>query len=152
LRIASYRSFLGDALLGGRELLGLGLLLLDQLVELLEGLGAREEPAVDEERRGAAGAELRGDRLVLLDQRLERRVGQVLAPLVEVEAGDLRRVGLERLVVERLLVGEQRVVHLPELALLRRRPARPWRPGGRGRGSRAAADGTRRARPSGRSP
>src|SRR5690606_11499671 len=104
---------------GGDELLGLLHLLVDQLLEVVDGLGARQEPTGDEERRGAAGAE--GHALVLLRGALlvERGVGQVLLELLDVES-QIARPRHEVLVGELLLVLEQLVVHLPELALLAR--------------------------------
>src|SRR4029079_6392719 len=90
---------------GGDELVGLGLLLVDELLEVLDGLGAREEAAVDEERRGAASAERGALGLLLDDLLLEGRVGHVLLELLDVEA-ELTGPGDVVLVAHGLLVLE----------------------------------------------
>src|SRR5690606_22213209 len=53
------------------ERLRLGLLLLDQRLERVEGLGPGQKPAVDEERRRPAALELVGERLVVLEHLLD---------------------------------------------------------------------------------
>ncbi len=102
---------LGDQRLGALELL------VDLGLERLERLRARQELAVDEEGRRAARADLATGRRVGLDLglallRVERRL-----ELAHVEA-QLLRVLLVGRAVHGLLVGEDLVVHLPELPLL----------------------------------
>jgi hypothetical protein len=102
---------------GARQAVGAGELLVDHLRERLERLRAREHAAVDEDRRGAGDTRLGAGLHV---------GGDPLGVGAAVEAGiELRRVEAEtgggRLQIgdgELLLVGEHRVVHLPELALV----------------------------------
>src|SRR5690606_14762137 len=85
---------LGDRLLvdlalrgaGGDELVDLRHLLVDDLLEVLDGLGTGQEATVDEEGRSATSAELHAERLLVLDLLLELRVVQVLLELLDVEA------------------------------------------------------------------
>ena len=105
----------GDA--GVDRLGGVGDLFVDHLLERLERLRAGERAAVDEERRRATRAELGGLILIGLDRRgVLRRVERFL-DLGRVEP-ELARVLLQARAIERLLVLEQLVVRLPELALL----------------------------------
>jgi len=90
---------------------------LDDRVELLVRHRAAQRPAVDEEARGAARAEAGRHLLILLDLPLETCPVEGRLELVHVEL-QLLRVLLEALALERLLVGEELVVHLPELPLL----------------------------------
>ena len=92
-------------------------LLVDHRLERLEGLRSRDEPAVDEERRRAVGADLVRSPRVALDRRGDLRRVLVLAPAGHVEA-DLLRPLLVLCVRQLLLVLEHQLVHLPELALL----------------------------------
>src|ERR671938_589269 len=95
----------------GRELL------VDERLELLVGLRAGEHDAVHEERRRAGHADLLARLLVRLD---ELRLLAAVEALVELGLVELQvlRVALQRGRLERLLVREQRVVHLPVLPLL----------------------------------
>ena len=104
---------LGDQRLGALELV------VDLGLERLERLRAREELAVDEERRRPARADLAARGRVRLDLRLALLRVERRLELAHVQA-QLLRVLLVGGAVHRLLVGEDLVVHLPELALLAR--------------------------------
>jgi len=101
----------------GRDRGGLvGQFLVDDRLEVLEGLCAVDESAVDEERRSPLHADLLAFLVVLHD------VGPELAGVVaEVEGLDveaeLGRVLLQVVVGQRALVGEDLVVVFPEFAL-----------------------------------
>ena len=108
----------------------------DPLVDVLAPV---EEAAVDEDRRRAADLQVLAELLVLRDA--VRRGGGLH---VGVEARDLDaellRVAVEIGLLEMALVREERVVHLPELALVHA-PRRPRAPRCR-RGGGSAADRT----------
>src|SRR5215217_5166367 len=92
-------------------------LLIDDALEGVQRLGAHERPAVDEERRGAAGAQAGALGGVRVDLRRELVLVQRGLELADVQV-QLLRVLLQGRAVQRALVGEELVVHLPELALL----------------------------------
>ena len=98
--------------------LGLGLLdlLVDDRLEGIEGAGAGDLAAVDEEVGGAARAELGADLHVLVDLGLEAAAVEVGLELLDVQP-EVLGVGLEVLTGQGALVLEELVVHLPELAL-----------------------------------
>ena len=81
--------------------------------------GARDRAAVDEEVRRALHADLSAERHVGVDAALVRRRVERGLELAHVEA-ELPRVLLEVRALDVLLVGEELVVHLPELPLLLR--------------------------------
>src|SRR3989442_9579469 len=112
LRSGPRRRELAFALALGREFL------VDQLLEALVGLRAAQAPAVHEERRSGVDAEGRRLALVGLDG-VERFLAlQALLELGDVEAAglaDLRRLGGEVVLVDLALLGEEAVVHGPEL-------------------------------------
>src|SRR5215831_5593434 len=81
-------------------------LLVDDLLELLEGLRARQHAAVDEERRCPRDADGRAVGDVLFDDRLELLLLEALVELLLVQA-DLAR--------HRLQVGRAQVGRSPEL-------------------------------------
>ena len=91
-------------------------LLVDLGLERLERLRADERLAVDEERGCAARADLVALGLLGVDLLLPLARVQVGLELLHVQA-DLARVLLQGRALERGLVGEQLLVHLPELAL-----------------------------------
>src|SRR5439155_10616151 len=103
------------------ETLALGReLLVDQLLEALVGLRATQAPAVHEERRSRVDAEGRRLALVGLDG-VERLLAlQALLELRDVEPAalrDLRRLGGDVVLVDLALLGEETVVHRPELVV-----------------------------------
>src|SRR5262245_20015694 len=61
-------------------------LLVDDFLELLEGLGARQHATVDEERRRAGDTDGRAVGDVLVDVRLELRLREALIELLLVES------------------------------------------------------------------
>src|SRR5258706_11112220 len=108
-----------------KKLLLLLQLLIDHRGERLERHRAGDLAPVDEERRRAhpAAGQRVGGLHVAVDRRLELARVEIRLELLDVEA-DLLGVLLQVGAVQRLLVAEQLVVHLPELALLphRHRP------------------------------
>src|SRR5262249_48678075 len=90
-------------------------LLVDDFLELLEGLGAGEHAAVDEERRRPGHADARAVRDVLVDDGLELLLRQTVVELLLVET-HLARHGLE-LVRAQIGRAPELLVVLPELAL-----------------------------------
>ncbi len=108
-----------------RRELGLGLLqlLIDDGLELLERLRAREQDAVDEARGRSVDADLRGLGVVVLDLLLPGVSGDARLELGDVDA-DLLRPRLVVVGVEAALIVEGLVVPLPEcLAALERHDA-----------------------------
>ena len=105
----------GDA--GGQLLVGPGQLLVDERLEAGQGLGAHQQPPVEEEARRPVDRELLGQLDVGVHPGPDLGALQGGLPARDVEP-DLRRVFLQRGRVQRLLVGEHLVVHLPEPGLL----------------------------------
>lgn len=92
-------------------------LVVDQLLERLERLGSGEVAAVDEEGRGPVGADLLPLGEIGLDAGGVPAGGEALVEAggVETEGGGLRLEGIDAQIP---LIGEHRVVHLPELPFL----------------------------------
>ena len=93
-----------------------GDLVVDDLLELLVRLRALDVAAVEVEVRRPLHADLRAERQVGVDAALAGAAVERGLELAHVEA-ELPRVLLEVGALDVLLVGEQLVVHLPELAL-----------------------------------
>ncbi len=104
---------LGADALGG-ERLGAGQLLVDGLLEEIDGLRALDAAAVDEEGRGPGDAQRGGEGLVAPQRGLGG--GAVALPARHVEAG-LAGEPDEALLVERARAAEEALVHRPELPL-----------------------------------
>ncbi len=96
-----------------QELLRLLELLVDDLLEVLEGLRAADRHAVDAERGRAVRADLRRERHILVDLRRELLRGEGRLELAGIHASSGRPL-LVVLVGEVLLVREREVVELPE--------------------------------------
>ena len=114
LRDGGVHLLLLDALL--EEGLGGCELFVDDFLKSRERLRPPELSSVDEEVRGAARPELGCEGLVPVDCLLVRSLVESFLDLRRVEAGFFR-VAFELWAAERLLVGEERVVDLPELVV-----------------------------------
>ncbi len=96
----------------------------DQFLELRKRSGAGKHLAVDGVRRRPVDAELGAFGDVAVDRLLGLLAVHVFLKASDVET-HLLRIGDEVVLLHALLVGEEQVVHLPELALRLRRHRRP---------------------------
>ena len=99
-----------------QQAVGAGELVVDDLLEGGERLRAEHGPAVDEEARRPAHAELAAERQVVVDARLAGVAVERGAERRQIEP-QLDGVLLQRRAFEVILSREQLVVHLPELPL-----------------------------------
>jgi hypothetical protein len=100
----------------GHQLLAPAKFIIDRRLELFVGHGAANRAAVDEEVRRALHTELLAQVRVVIHALLGGWRVDVLLELLDVET-DFLGVLLKIRALEILLVGEELVVHLPELAL-----------------------------------
>ena len=98
----------------------------DHLGEFLEGLGSGQKPAIDKKCGCSGDPERPGFRLVGCDPLRGNtvKIGQILVEPIDVESQFARVLRVAR-GVQAVLVGEEFVVELPELALLMRGSCRP---------------------------
>jgi len=101
-------------------LLGLTELFVDQRLERVERLRTAQAATVDEERRRTRRAQVACELLIGLDRRLVFVAVERVLELARVQA-EVLGVALELVALQCVLVREQLLVHLPELALIVRR-------------------------------